>query len=167
MFYLLIPPSWSRGKLTSKGPRDWLAEGTAARLPPRVWLPTKPVHDQGAGDHLPQTIPLKQSRGSGDRPPVWGCCHRPPSAPRSVLAPTSAEPPRTAPCLSTGRRKGRVRPPAGGEQPGPTQCYSRGGSEERGGRRAPKDHQDGPGQGPDHFFQDDQLTGLHSDQIYS
>ena len=62
-------------------------------------------------DHLPRTVHLKRSRGSGGCP-VWVCCRCPPAAPHSVPAPISAEPPRTAPCL----REGRVRLPSEGEQ---------------------------------------------------
>lgn len=40
---------WSRGMLPSEGTSAWLAEGRAARLPPKLWPPTNPLHGQGVG----------------------------------------------------------------------------------------------------------------------
>lgn len=101
---------WWKGKLPSRSTRDGPAEGGVLLcLPKAGCLPAPPPASPRLGakraageDHLPPTVPPKQSQGSAGCPLVSGCCCCPLSAPRSAPAPTSEEPPRTAPCLRTG-----------------------------------------------------------------
>lgn len=96
----------SRHNTLTEGNRQ--SQRTGACLPPKVWLPLScaanllPWAQGDAEGHLPQTVALMQSLGSGGRHWAWACCRCPHAGPRSVPAPTSAELPRTAPCLSTG-----------------------------------------------------------------
>lgn len=114
---LSMSPGWIDTLVGGETPtQDKPLPGTRPGCYPasRGWLPLQPPHrppprlgaqkDTGE-DHLPQTAPPKQSRGSAGCPPAWGCCCCPLSAPRSAPAPTSVEPPRTAPCLSPGRKR--------------------------------------------------------------